>query len=71
MTINDKKITANSSEEFVQNYDKIITSEFKNKIANCFTKYMNSNYMGVMLGNGEIWFDSFKDKGLRIYAINN
>jgi hypothetical protein len=71
VTINNKKISIHSSEEFIQHYNDIITSDFKNKLSDSYTKYLFSNSMGVMLGNGEIWFDLFKDKGYRIYGINN
>ena len=71
VTINNKKISINSSEEFIQRYNDIITSDFKNKLSNSYTKYLFSNSMGVMLGDGEIWFDQFNDQGFRIYAINN
>jgi hypothetical protein len=27
--------------------------------------------MGVMMGNGDIWFNSTEGKGLKIIAINN
>lgn len=71
VTINNKKISINSSEEFIQHYNDIITSDFKNKLSDSYTKYLFSNSMGVMLGDGEIWFDKFHDQGFRIYAINN
>ncbi|MBE5995541.1 MAG: hypothetical protein E7247_24495 [Paenibacillaceae bacterium] len=71
VTINNKKISINSSEEFIQRYNDIITSDFKNKLSNSYTKYLFSNSMGVMLGDGEIWFDKFNNQGFRIYAINN
>ncbi|MDD3172872.1 MAG: M56 family metallopeptidase [Herbinix sp.] len=71
VTINALKVSLSNAEEFEQNYDDIMNAEFKEKILNSYTKYMNSNYMGIMLGNGEIWFDNWNDKGLRIYAINN
>ena len=71
VTINNKKTRINSSEEFIQHYNDIITSDFKNKLSDSYTKYLFSNSMGVMLGDGEIWFDKFNDQGFRIYAINN
>jgi hypothetical protein len=71
VTINNKKISINSSEEFIQHYNDIITSDFRNKLSDSYTKYLFSNSMGVMLGDGEIWFDKFHDQGFRIYAINN
>lgn len=69
--INGSKVSINNKKEFEQKYDDIINAEFKEKINTCYTKYLFSNYMGVMLGNGEIWFESLNDNGLRVYAINN
>lgn len=71
VVINGSKVTINNKKEFEQKYDDIINAEFKEKIDNCYTKYLFSNYMGVMLGNGEIWFESLNNDGLRVYAINN
>lgn len=71
VVINGSKVSINSKKEFEQKYDDIINADFKEKINNCYTKYLFSNYMGVMLGNGEIWFESLNNNGLRVYAINN
>lgn len=71
VTINNKKTRINSSQGFIQHYNDIITSDFKNKLSDSYTKYLFSNSMGVMLGDGEIWFDKFNEQGFRIYAINN
>ena len=71
VAINGSKVSINNKKEFEQKYDDIINEEFKEKINNCYTKYLFSNYMGIMMGNGEIWFESLNDKGLRVYAINN
>lgn len=71
VAINGSKVPINNKKEFEQRYDDIINAEFKEKINNCYTKYLFSNYMGVMLGNGEIWFESLNNNGLRVYAINN
>lgn len=58
-------------EEFIQSYEDIITDYFKYKIDVSHSRYLFSNDLGVMMGNGEIWFNSWKDKGLKIHAINN
>lgn len=69
--INGSKVSINNKKEFEQKYDDIINAEFKEKINNCYTKYLFSNYMGVMLGNGEIWFENLNHNELQVYAINN
>lgn len=71
VTIHDAKKTINSSDEFIQSYDDIITADFKDKISKSYTRYLFSNDKGIMMGNGEIWIHSLNDKGLRIFAINN
>ncbi|MFA9466131.1 MAG: M56 family metallopeptidase [Velocimicrobium sp.] len=71
VTINGSKVSISNKKKFEENYADIMNAEFKKRISNSYTKYMNSNYMGIMIGDGEIWFDNWNDKGLRIYAINN
>lgn len=66
-----QRISDSELEVMRQNYDDIINDEFKEKITNSYTKYLFSNYMGIMLRDGEIWFENLNDNGLRIYAINN
>jgi hypothetical protein len=71
VTINDTKVSISNSEEFEKNYDEIINAHLKERITSSYTKYLNGNEMGVMMGYGEVWFDNWKDQGLRIIAINN
>lgn len=71
VSIKGSRVSIDNKEEFEQKYDDIINTEFKEKISNCYTKYLFSNYMGIMLGNGEIWFENLNNSGLQIYAINN
>ena len=71
VTIHNEKKTINSPEELIQSYDDIITADFKDKIKNSQTTYLFSNDMGVMIGDGDIWFNSLEGKGLKIIAINN
>lgn len=71
VNISGSKVAINDKKEFEEKYDDIINDELKDKIMNCYTKYLFSNYMGVMLGNGEVWFDFINNNELQIYAINN
>ena len=71
VTVNNSKVSIDDAKEFEQNYDKIFKADFKERISNCYSKYLFSNYMGIMLGNGEVWFGNVDDKRLRIIAINN
>ncbi|MEY8353920.1 hypothetical protein AALB39_11245 [Lachnospiraceae bacterium 54-53] len=69
----DGTVTAiNTAEEFEKNYDKIITAEFRSRIADTYTKYLFTNYMGIMMENGALWFsDGNGGAGLKIISINN
>ena len=71
VTIHNEKKAINTPEELIQSYDDIITADFKDKIKNSQATYLFSNDMGVMMGNGDVWFHSLEDKGLKIIAINN
>lgn len=62
----------NTAEEFESNYDKIITAEFKDRMAAAYTKYLFTNYMGIMMENGAIWFSDVNGVDeLKIISINN
>lgn len=63
--------TIHTPDEFIQSYEDIITDYYKYKIDVSYTRYLFSNDMGVMMGNGDIWFNSVEGKGLKIIAINN
>jgi hypothetical protein len=63
--------TIYTPDEFIQSYEDIITDHYKYKIDVSYTRYLFSNDMGVMMGNGDIWFNSLEGKGLKIIAINN
>nr|WP_319488696.1 hypothetical protein [uncultured Caproiciproducens sp.] len=71
VNINGSKELISNKEEFEQKYDDIMKAELKGKIKKSYIKYLFSNYMGIMLGNGEIWFENLHNNGLRVYAINN
>lgn len=71
-----KKLTIKNEAAFIQQYDKIFSVAFKNKIvASCTCNLFNNN-SGVMLGDGEIWIyqkenSTEKDYNFIISAINN
>ncbi len=69
--IHNANKTIYTPDEFIQSYEDIITDHFKYKIDVSYTRYLFSNDMGVMMGNGDIWFNSLEGKGLKIIAINN
>ena len=49
-------ITVRSTEEFIKNYDSIITGKVKTALINQKVEELFVNYKGVMVGAGEVWF---------------
>lgn len=62
----------NSSQEFMDNYDKIMNENFVNTISNAYTKLLFNNYQGTMFGDNfkNIWIQKTED-GLIVIGINN
>jgi len=56
-----------NQDEFLINYDKIFTDEFKAILAGTRPHHMFANWEGIMLGRGDIWFNS----NGKVVAINN
>lgn len=68
---NGEQIVIASEKEFVENYQQIINEETKQDILKTDVTQLFQNQYGTMMGNGGIWFESFGEKGLLIYAIND
>jgi hypothetical protein len=56
-----------STTELLRVYEQVFTSTFTTRLVAAIPHHMFSRDQGVMLGNGEIWFD---DVG-QVIAINN
>lgn len=50
------KMEIKNKEDFIKNYNQIITQEVKNAFLNQKVEETFVNYLGVMVSNGEIWF---------------
>lgn len=64
----------NNEADFLKNYDKIFTSEYKKSIKETVSKYLFVNTQGVMIGDGLMWFNGAtpeETKIMKITAINN
>lgn len=59
--------------ELVEYGSKLLTPELKKSLDSSFTKFMFSNYNGIMLGDGyyNIWFQPMEDGTYKITAINH
>lgn len=58
-------VIVNSPEEFLPYYDEIFTEEFKAQLDVDVSENLNCNYMGVWLGDGEVWM---MQSGNRLYV---
>ena len=47
-----------SKNQFLLQYDKIFTTEFKSALSKTFSHNHFDNYQGVMIGDGEIWINN-------------
>jgi hypothetical protein len=65
--------TIRTKQEFIKEYDTLMTIKVKKALANQNVKDTFVNYQGVMVGNGEIWFgiSLASDKKYGILSINN
>jgi hypothetical protein len=72
VNINSKNITLNSSQEFIDNYTKIMNQDFVHTISNAYTKFLFHNYQGITFGSGQynIWIQKTGEK-FEIVGINN
>lgn len=72
-----KRAAIKNKQQFIQNYDIIITPKVKKAVATEQFVGMFSNYRGMMFGNGEIWFSGIcldkmcKNVTVRITGINS
>ncbi len=74
--INGQDVKISNETDFIKNYDNIFHTKLKNTIAKSYTKYMFTNWRGIMLGDdGAIWFNNIHFQNskpkLLITAINN
>jgi hypothetical protein len=56
-----------SRQELISNYDAIFTPVFRGKIGAALPRNMFVRDQGIMLGNGEVWFDA----NGKVIAVNN
>jgi hypothetical protein len=64
-----RRLKLRNKAELLKNYDAVFNGKVRQALAKS-TAPSFANYQGVMIGDGEIWFNLIKDK-LKITAINN
>jgi cyclopropane fatty-acyl-phospholipid synthase-like methyltransferase len=70
MLVNSGKVTVkiDTKEEFVQEYDRIMTAHVRQALAGQEADKLFVNAEGVMAGNGEVWFGATSESPQR-YGI--
>ncbi|TVX93630.1 hypothetical protein [Paenibacillus agilis] len=64
-----KKITISTKKQFVQKYDRIITSDVKKQVLKQKAKHTFHNQYGYMIGDGVMWVSEINNQMLA-YSIN-
>ena len=57
ITIGNEEIQFENKAEFVSMYDRIFTWALKQKLAQSIPMHMWSNWSGITLARGAVWFD--------------
>ncbi|MDF2944797.1 MAG: hypothetical protein K0S01_3655 [Herbinix sp.] len=71
--IDGTKTNITDENKFIENYDRIINKTVKDAFLNQNVEDLFVNYMGVMVGQGELWFNQLEGTKhtYSIYGINN
>lgn len=65
---NNDTLVINNSQEFLNNYDEIITTDYREGIVQEFRRYLFANYMGIYFGNQKsFWF--YPDSNGELFEI--
>jgi hypothetical protein len=65
--LSGKRDRARNQQEFLNNYDRIFTAKFVQRIREAIPHNMFANSRGVMIADGAVWFDEMG----RVKALNN
>ena len=61
-----KRLEINDREEFLYNYDQILTLKVKAKIGDeMSSKCLFANWQGFMVGDGKVWFTELSSRTFR------
>lgn len=66
-SLSGKRDRARNQQEFLNNYDRIFTAKFVQRIREAIPHNMFANSQGVMIADGAVWFDEIG----RVKALNN
>jgi len=59
-----------SSSQFLVDYDRLFTSSIRNAIEKQRPGCLFANWQGVMIGDGEVWFEERSNGNMKIKTLN-
>jgi hypothetical protein len=62
--------TVRSSAQFLAEWDHLFTLSVRNVIAKQIPECLFANWQGVMIGDGEVWFEDQRDGSMKIKTLN-
>jgi hypothetical protein len=70
--VKGRRVKLRSKAELLRQYAVVFNQQVKQALAKQQASDLFVNYQGVMIGNGQIWFNQLpNNKGFKIIAVNN
>lgn len=66
----ERDVTFEKPDRLLASYDRVFTARLKRTISEAGVQCLFTNSEGVMVHDGEAWFRSMDEGGLRIVKIN-
>jgi hypothetical protein len=63
------KVIRNSA-QFLAGYDQLLTAPIRKAIEKQTAECLFANWQGVMIGDGEVWFEEQSNGGMKIKTLN-
>ncbi|SFG13721.1 hypothetical protein SAMN05660649_00828 [Desulfotomaculum arcticum] len=70
LQIHNQQVTIKNAEEMLKQYDTVFTLNVKKAVAEQKVDNLFVNYMGVMVGNGQLWFGVGEGEKYFILSVN-
>ena len=70
LNIDNTRVTINNKKELLDRYDEVFNNNVVNAVAEQKTEDLFVNAMGVMVGNGQVWFGVTEQGEYYILSVN-
>jgi hypothetical protein len=68
--VEDRDVRFRTPDRLLGSYDRVFTPQLKKTIAAARVECLFTNWQGIMVHDGEVWFRPFEGRGLKIVKIN-